>query len=627
MTPYEVVLILYFLMWYFLVALAVFFVLSGLDDLFIDVYYWVYYLIRSWRYRNFPPLTYQKLIEKSEQKIAVLVPCWNEANVIGTMLQHNCNAIDYHRYDIFVGVYPNDPETVKQVQAIEKINPHVKCIINGNPGPTNKAENLNMVYQRIRQLEQTTGELYDIFVFHDSEDIIHPRSFLLYNYLIPRKDMIQIPVFPLAVPYFNFTHWLYADEFSENHTKDIIVREAIHGHVPSAGVGTAFSRKALAAIENPDTKMPFSDTSLTEDYRTSLAIRIKNLKQIFVSQRVVRLVWQQKGWLRKRYVKKQVKEFVATRALFPMTYRKSVRQKARWIIGIVFQEWKDTQWPEQWIIRYTLAHDRKSFITHFINGFGYFVFFFWLIYAYLTHDNPIYPSLQEQLNVHPWVWYLIIAVTLLMLQRMIQRIIAIQRVYSILPAILSIPRVFYGNVLNFHALCRAYRIYFGTEKKSRGKSSQPKWDKTEHQFPAPHILTDVKKRLGDLLLENGLVSKAQLQKVMIEQQQSGERLGVLLCKHNLITEAQLTDYLSRQFQLGIFPKTRLANALNTTRQTLPNRMTRWLVRNKIYPVHHGIESQAITLAIEDPTNEYIIEKAINYVEPYKAVFVLIDNNQ
>ena len=285
-------------------------------------------------------------------------------------------------------------------------------------------------------------------MFHDSEDIIHPLSFKLYNYLVPRKEMIQIPLFPLKVPYRNFTHWLYADEFSENHTKDIIVRESIHGHVPSAGVGTAFSRHALLVLEDPQTKTPFATNSLTEDYRTSLAIRVHKLKQIFVAQHITKMKWQKRSFFRKGFVQKPTREYVATRALFPLEYIKAVRQKSRWIIGIVFQEWQHTHWPKEWRIKFTLAHDRKAFLTHFINGFGYFVFLFGLIYSLLTYNSPQYPSLQEQLNIHPWVWWLMVAVTMIMFERMLQRMIAVKRVYHTwIQALLSIPRAFYENNL------------------------------------------------------------------------------------------------------------------------------------------------------------------------------------
>ena len=73
--PNELVLIIFFIFWYFLTILAVLFIISGLDDLFFDVYYWVRYLIRLWRTRNFEPLSYEQLANKEEQMIAILVTC------------------------------------------------------------------------------------------------------------------------------------------------------------------------------------------------------------------------------------------------------------------------------------------------------------------------------------------------------------------------------------------------------------------------------------------------------------------------------------------------------------------------------------------------------------------------
>ena len=300
-------------------------------------------MFRLWKTRNYKPLTYEQLAEKEEQMIAVLIPCWHEAGVIGSMLKHNCYSMDYSNYYFFVGVYPNDPETVNEVQEVANLIKNVRCVIGTTPGPTNKAANLNGIYNYVREFEKELNRSFSIFVFHDSEDIIHPMSFKLYNYLMPRKEMIQIPVFPLEINYWNFTHWLYADEFSENHTKDIIVRESIRGHVPSAGVGTAFSRYTLKLLEDPTTRTPFSTDSLTEDYRTSLAIRIRGLKQIFVTETIVRMKWRPRGFFRKGYVQKPTREYIATRALFPLEYTKAVRQKARWIIGIVFQEWQHTK--------------------------------------------------------------------------------------------------------------------------------------------------------------------------------------------------------------------------------------------------------------------------------------------
>lgn len=623
--PNELILVVYFVMWYFLIALACLFILSGVDDLFFDAYYWSRYVVRLWRSRSFAPLTYQKLAEKEEQLIAVLVPCWHEAGVIGTMLRHNCYSIDYKNYYIFVGVYPNDPATVAEVEEVASQVKQVRCVVGKTPGPTNKAANLNGIYLYLKEMEKTLGRPFDIFVFHDSEDVIHPMSFKLYNYLCPNKEMIQIPVFPLRVKLSCSTHWLYVDEFSENHTKDIIVREALRGHVPSAGVGTAFSRHALQILEDPTLGTPFSTDSLTEDYRTSLALRVHKLKMVFVTQKITRIQWVPRGWFRKGFTLKPVSEYIATRALFPMEYTKAVRQKARWIIGIVFQEWKHTRWPKEWIIRFTLAHDRKSFITHFINGFGYFVFLFWLVYSLLTHSNPAYPSLQEQFNLHPWVWWLIVSVTAIMLERMLQRMIAIRRVYGWAPAWLSVPRTFYGNILNLHAVLRAYKVYYSAPK-SQASSNQPAWDKTDHHFPGSHILTPWRLKLGDLLLSKGFITEEQLDKAVLEQQLSGERLGETLSRLNLITTSQLMSILSEQYQLELFPQSGLEAAKAACSKNIPANIAPWLRRHHVDVIEVNQETKTLTISLDDPTNQLEIEQILNQIAPYKAIFVLTDKS-
>ena len=623
--PNETILIIYFIMWYFLIALAIIFVISGLDDLFFDIFYWTRYAIRLRTTKQYEPLTYEQLINKKEQMIAILVPCWHEAGVIGTMLKHNCYSIDYKNYYFFVGVYPNDPHTVQEVQEVSKVIPNVVCVVGKSPGPTNKAANLNGIYEYIREFEKTLDNPFNVFVFHDSEDVIHPLSFKLYNYLIPRKEMIQIPVFPLIVKYRNFTHWLYADEFAENHTKDIIVRESIHGHVPSAGVGTAFSRHALTVLEDPVSKTPFATTSLTEDYRTSLAIRVHQLKQIFVTQQITKMKWKPKGFFRKGYVQKPTKEYIATRALFPLEYKKAVRQKSRWIIGIVFQEWQHSQWPKEWIIRFTLAHDRKSFITHFINGFGYFVFLFWLLYSLFTNAYPEYPSLQEQLNMHPWVWWLIVLVTIIMFERMLQRMIAVLRVYSWIPALLSIPRAFYGNLLNLHALIRAYKLYYAAPQSS-ASGKQPTWDKTDHLFPGSHILTPYKQKLGDLLLEKGKLTTEQLNTAILKQQETGQRLGETLCQLNFITHQELLGILSEQYQLSLYPESALSEQISKCKKIISKKLFNWLVEHQVTPVSINQSNKQITIAITDPTNELLLEKIINHLTPYQTEFVLLDSS-
>jgi type IV pilus assembly protein PilB len=59
----------------------------------------------------------------------------------------------------------------------------------------------------------------------------------------------------------------------------------------------------------------------------------------------------------------------------------------------------------------------------------------------------------------------------------------------------------------------------------------------------------VRKKLGELLIERGHVTQAQLDEALRQQDRTGERLGTLLVKLGYITEDTLTDVVSDR--LGI----------------------------------------------------------------------------
>lgn len=67
---------------------------------------------------------------------------------------------------------------------------------------------------------------------------------------------------------------------------------------------------------------------------------------------------------------------------------------------------------------------------------------------------------------------------------------------------------------------------------------------------------DGRRRLGDLLLEAGMITREQLDQALQEQKRSGERLGKVLLRLGFVTEANMLEVL--EFQLGI-PKVVLAD--------------------------------------------------------------------
>lgn len=462
-----------FLVFAYIVATV--FTVSGLDDILYDLFYWVRWLFRLGKVRAWPKLTVAKLEAVEQQKVAVFIPAWQESDVILQMLRNACNTLRYRNYDLFVGTYQNDPDTQRGVDIAAKQFPQVHKVVVAADGPTTKADCLNRIYNAMRQHEESQGERYAIVVTHDAEDIIHPYSLLLDNYLIPRKDMVQLPVFPAPVPLRYFTYWTYADEFAENHTKDLLVRETSGGFVPCAGVGAAFSRRAFELVGLRGADEVFNERMLTEDYELGLRVRLRQLAAAFVSQRM-RLPMPDPQHPERGPQERA--DWIATRSMFPRAFGRAVRQKTRWNLGIALQSWAMAGWQGNFAVRYNLAHDRKILLTNLVSFLGYVVFAYFVWYEiqrrFFNEERPV---LIEEGTL---LWRLVVVATILMAWRILQRFIAVCRVYGWWQAVLSIPRAIWTNLINFVATFRA----LGQAVRIVVTGRQPVWDKTAHEFPA-----------------------------------------------------------------------------------------------------------------------------------------------
>src|SRR5579864_3768060 len=179
---------------------------SGLDDLVVDLAWawtWLKSALRP-AASMFPPGPRQ-LDNAPHQRIAIFVPLWREHQVIGKMLEHNLAAIRYPGYHFFAGCYPNDVETQEAVQAVAARFSQVHLALCPHPGPTSKADCLNWIYQHLLLLEERSGQLFDMVVIHDAEDLIHPEELRWINYYAARYDFVQTPVLALATPLYKLT--------------------------------------------------------------------------------------------------------------------------------------------------------------------------------------------------------------------------------------------------------------------------------------------------------------------------------------------------------------------------------------------------------------------------------------
>ncbi|WP_422658544.1 type II secretion system ATPase GspE [Paenibacillus sp. EC2-1] len=111
----------------------------------------------------------------------------------------------------------------------------------------------------------------------------------------------------------------------------------------------------------------------------------------------------------------------------------------------------------------------------------------------------------------------------------------------------------------------------------------------------------VKKRLGDLLVENGIISQEQLQEALAEQRKTKRRLGDLLISQGYITEQQLIEVL--EFQLGI-PHVSLFkyNIDPAITGIIPESMAK---RHQVLPFMK--EGGKLMVAMADPLDYFAIE--------------------
>ncbi len=470
----------YISLYWFIIKLMTYFTvivlfISGVDDFFIDIYYWLMRWINQLMgKKRYPNITTEELLKEPEKPLALMIPAWREAEVIEKMLINTLKTYKYKKFHIFVGTYPNDPETQERVDSVAKIYKNVHKVVNRTAGGTTKADCLNNIIDYIFEYEKRYGIYFNSITYHDAEDIVHPLELKLANYVISseKNDLMQIPVVPLSSNPLNFNSSHYQDEFIETGFKDMLVRESISGFIPSSGVATSFSRRAIATLSRLNNGLVFNTKSLTEDYDIGYRLLKENLKLTFVTFPVR---------VKKYYKEKEieVEEYIVSKGYFPTKFTQAYRQKSRWMIGIIFQGYRDIGWPKGLGLKYILYRDRKAIFTHFANLFAYIILinFTILSLSYILNDTAWH--FPEFIPEDSYLWLMLYFNFLFLISRFFHRFYFVNKFYGLFSAILSIPRLVWGNIVNLSALIRAFSQYKDAEKKNR----EIKWNKTEHEFP------------------------------------------------------------------------------------------------------------------------------------------------
>src|SRR5213596_4265879 len=109
------------------------------------------------------------------------------------------------------------------------------------------------------------------------------------------------------------------------------------------------------------------------------------------------------------------------------------------------------------------------------------------------------------------------------------------------------------------------------------------------------------RRLGDLLVAEGLITEAQLRQALAEQKGKTEKLGSILARLGFINEEQLIGFLSRQYGVPSITLAQLEIDPGVLR-LVPAPIAK---KYEVIPVRKMGSSLAVAMA--DPTNVFALD--------------------
>ncbi len=131
----------------------------------------------------------------------------------------------------------------------------------------------------------------------------------------------------------------------------------------------------------------------------------------------------------------------------------------------------------------------------------------------------------------------------------------------------------------------------------------------------------LRKRLGDLLVEEGIVLESQVEEALRHQKNTGRKLGDSLIQLGFLTETQMLTFLSQQLNLPLFDLNR-ADVDTETVQILPEVHAR-----RLRALIVGRQGNTLRVAMSDPADLLAQESLVSHLQNYSLDFVITSEKQ
>ncbi|MDT0574631.1 glycosyl transferase family protein [Croceicoccus sp. F390] len=435
------------------------FVIGAIDELALDAAWLVLRLTGKAQ----TPRLFEPLSPQLAAPIALFVPTWREARVIGPMVRHTLAAWPHAQLRVYVGVYRNDPETARAVRLAAAGDTRVRLVVNGRNGPTTKGDCLNAIFRAMRRDEEAERFRFRAVILQDAEDMVHPQGLSLIDRGLDTADFVQLPVRPEPQARSTWIAGHYTDEFTEAHAREMVVRDRLQAGIPAAGVGCAFDRNALdrlvLARDGQAGGEPFTPDAMTEDYELGMTIGRANRNGPGRGGRFLR-------------VRAADGSLIATRSPFPHRLDAAVRQKARWLQGIAFDGWDRLGWSMHPAELWMRMRDRRGPLVAVVLAVAYMVLLLSLVLAVAQ-----WAGWHQQAPLPPVIVWMLVITTIAFVWRALVRFAMVSHEYGVLEGVTAVLRIPLANIIAIIAARRALFRYIGT---LFGKPAQ--WEKTEHDY-------------------------------------------------------------------------------------------------------------------------------------------------
>lgn len=130
----------------------------------------------------------------------------------------------------------------------------------------------------------------------------------------------------------------------------------------------------------------------------------------------------------------------------------------------------------------------------------------------------------------------------------------------------------------------------------------------------------LRKRLGDLLVEENIISDANLSAALQRQSQTGHKLGDTLMELGFLSEDQMLDFLARQLRVPRIDLSRTQvdpNAVNLLPEVHARRL-RALVISRM--------GDSVRVAMSDPADLAAQEGVMNLLSQYRVELLIARSN-